>query len=100
MFKFFGHSQFLEVWATSKEVVLFHDHDFVLLRFAWALTTHPLTGLAAMLWLTEKTNAYPGWLVISDKQTGIIIPSSLIALFVMSVDQYLATHYQFSTEHP
>ena len=34
MFKFLGHSQFLEVCATSKEAVLFHDNDFVLLRFA------------------------------------------------------------------
>ena len=34
MFKFFGHSQFLEICATLKEVVLFHDNDFILLRFA------------------------------------------------------------------
>ena len=34
MFKFLGHSQFLEICATSKEVVLFHDNDFVMLRFA------------------------------------------------------------------
>ena len=33
MFKFFGHSQFLEICATSKEVVLFHDNAFVMLRF-------------------------------------------------------------------
>ena len=32
--KFFGHSQFLEICATSKEAVLFRDNDFVLLRFA------------------------------------------------------------------
>ena len=31
--------------------------------------------------------------MISDGLKGIIISSSLIALFVMSVDQYLATHY-------
>ena len=34
MFKFFGHNQFLEICATSKEVVLFYDNGFVLLRFA------------------------------------------------------------------
>ena len=33
-FEFFGHSQLLEICATSKEVVLFHDNAFVLLRFA------------------------------------------------------------------
>ena len=30
VFKFFGHSQFLEIRATSKEVVLFYDNGFVL----------------------------------------------------------------------
>ena len=34
MFKFLGHTQFLEVCTTSKEIVLFHDHGFVLLRFS------------------------------------------------------------------
>ena len=34
IFKYLGHTQFLEICATSKEVVLFHDNDFVLLRFA------------------------------------------------------------------
>ena len=34
MFKFLGHTEFLEISAASKEIVLFHDHGFVLLRFA------------------------------------------------------------------
>jgi hypothetical protein len=34
MFKFLGHTQFLEVCTASKEIVLFHDNGFVLLRFA------------------------------------------------------------------
>ena len=34
MFKFLGHTQFLEVCTTPKEIMLFHDHGFVLLRFA------------------------------------------------------------------
>ena len=34
MFKFLGHTQFLEVCTTSKEIMLFHDNAFVLLRFA------------------------------------------------------------------
>ena len=57
------------------------------------LTSHPSTGLAAMLWLTEKINVYPGFLVISDGLSSILVSSSLIALVVMSVDRYLATHY-------
>jgi hypothetical protein len=32
MFKFLGHTQFLEVCTTSKEIMLFHDNGFVLLR--------------------------------------------------------------------
>ena len=34
MFKFLGHTQFLEIRTTSKEIMLFHDNGFVLLRFA------------------------------------------------------------------
>ena len=57
------------------------------------LTTHPLTSLAAMLWLTEKINVYPGCLVIFGGLSSILISSSLLALLVMSFDRYLATHY-------
>ena len=38
MFKFLGHSQFLEICATSKETMLFHDNGFVVLRFACGLS--------------------------------------------------------------
>ena len=34
MFKFPGHYNFLEISASSKEIVLFHDHGSILLRFA------------------------------------------------------------------
>jgi hypothetical protein len=34
MFKFLGHTQFLEIRTTSEEIVLFHDNGFVLFRFA------------------------------------------------------------------
>jgi hypothetical protein len=34
MFKFLGHTQFLQICTTSKEIMLFHDNGFVLLRFA------------------------------------------------------------------
>jgi hypothetical protein len=34
MSKFLGHTQFLEVCTASKEIMLFHDNGFVLLRFA------------------------------------------------------------------
>ena len=58
-----------------------------------ALTSHPTMTLAAMLWLTEMFNVYPGWLKIQLNVSNICIFSSLLALLVMSVDRYLATHY-------
>jgi hypothetical protein len=33
--KFLGHTQFLEVCTASKEIMLFHDNAFVLLRYAY-----------------------------------------------------------------
>ena len=56
------------------------------------LTNHPFTVLVTMLWLTEKINPYPGWLLLSH-QIYIFIGISLNALLVMSIDRYLATHY-------
>ena len=56
------------------------------------LTNHPFTGLVAMLWLTEKSNVFPGWLMILRVLSFMSIGSSLVALFVMNFDQYLATH--------
>ena len=57
------------------------------------LTTHPFTAAVTMLWLTEKINTYPMWLAISHKSLPTFISISLIALMVMSVDRYLATHF-------
>ena len=57
------------------------------------LTAHPFTALVTMLWLTEKINTYSMWLVISHKSLPTFISISLIALMVMSVDRYLATHF-------
>ena len=58
------------------------------------LTAHPVIALYTMLWLTEKMNVYPRWLLISHIfLSNTIIGFSLLALLVMSVDRYLATHY-------
>ena len=58
-----------------------------------ALTSHPTMTLIAILWLTEMFNVSPGWLEILLGLSNILIFSSLLALLVMSVDRYLATHY-------
>ena len=57
------------------------------------LTNHPFLILVAMLWLTEKITEYPGWLVIIHDLSKTSIGFSLVALFVMNFDRYLATHY-------
>ena len=56
-------------------------------------TAHPFTALATMLWLTEKMNVYPWWLMICYQLSKTFFGFSLLALLVMSVDRYLATHY-------
>ena len=89
MFKFFGHTQFLEICATSKEIVLLHNNGLVLV----VVTSHPLTALASMLWLTEKINVYPDWFLILYELSAIFICFSLLALSVMNFDRYLATHH-------
>ena len=58
-----------------------------------ALTNHPVTALVALLWLTEKIIIIPGWLVITLFLTNASVIFSLLALFVMNVDRYLATYY-------
>ena len=57
------------------------------------LTTHPFTALVTMLWLTEKMNVYPGWLVFYHGLAHIFITISMVACLVVGVDRYLATHY-------
>ena len=66
MFKFLGHTQFLEIRTTSKEIMLFHDNGFVLLRFALGyLTNSPLMTLITMSWLTGKLDVNAMWPHIS-----------------------------------
>jgi hypothetical protein len=44
MFKFFGHTQFLEVCPTSQEIMLFYDNGFVVLRFACGFNKSSIRG--------------------------------------------------------
>ena len=60
MFKFIGHNQFLEICAATKEIVLFHDHGFVLLRFAGDLTELFLYGLYCDVMVDWKYKRYSG----------------------------------------
>ena len=57
------------------------------------LTHHPFKALGTMLWLTQKITVYPGWLLLWYRLSHTFFGFSLLALLVMSVDRYLATHY-------
>ena len=57
------------------------------------LTNHSFTALTAILWLTEKFSVYPGWLVMLFLLSCRFVRISVLALLVMNVDRYLATHY-------
>ena len=57
------------------------------------LSTNRLTALIAILSLTKKINIYPAWLAIYNGLSNIFFSFSLLPLFVMNVDRYLATHY-------
>ena len=57
------------------------------------LTSHPLTALHAMLFLTGKLDVSHGWVVISRRFSAVSVGFSLLALSVMNFDRYLATSY-------
>ena len=44
LFKFFGHTQFLEVCPASQEIMLFYDDGFVVLRFACGFNKSSIRG--------------------------------------------------------
>ncbi len=57
------------------------------------LTSNPLVAVITMLWFTGKLDVYPSWAVIPLKLGTFFLAISLLALFVMSFDRYLATYY-------
>ena len=57
------------------------------------LSNHSVTALITMLWLTGNLRVHPPWLFIPHILSDLSMCYSPIALFVMSVDRYLATHY-------
>ncbi len=57
------------------------------------LTNNPLVAAIAMLQLTGKLDVYPSWAVIPLSLSSFILVISLVALFVMNFNRYLATYY-------
>jgi hypothetical protein len=93
MFKFLGHSLFLEVWTTPKEIMLFHDHGLSCCDLLAVITNSPLMALVSMSWLTGKLDVNARWPYISISSTSIFLRFSYFALLVMNFDWYLATSY-------
>ena len=97
IFKFLGHTQFLQICTTSKEIMLFHDNGFACCDLLAVLTNNPLMALiTAMSWLTEKLDVNARWAHISLRSTRIFLVFSFFALLVMNFDRYLATSYPIS----
>jgi hypothetical protein len=61
MFKFLGHTQFLEICATAKENVSFHDNGLVLFRFACGLNKSSIDGSSRCVTADGKVARLP-WL--------------------------------------
>ncbi len=57
------------------------------------LTNNPLVAVITMLQLTGKLDGYPSWAVIPLSLSSFILVISLVALFVMNFNRYLATYY-------
>ena len=56
-------------------------------------TNQPYLAIMAMLWLAEKLDGYPRWVGFTLRLTTIPLSSSTLALLVMNLERYLATHY-------
>jgi hypothetical protein len=95
MFKFLGHTLFLEVCTASKEIMLFHDLYLSCCDLLTVLTNNPLMAFISMSWLTGKLDVNARWPHISLRSTGIFHVFSLFALLVMNFDRYLATSHPF-----
>ena len=57
------------------------------------LTSHPLMALNAILFLTGKLDVVTGWVIISTRFSAVFVGFSLLALFVMNLNRFLATYY-------
>ena len=53
-------------------------------------TSHPLTAIISLFWLTGYFTVKPGWVNISLRVTAVVSVSSILVLLVMNFDRYLA----------
>ena len=89
MFKHLGHTQFLEICTTSKEIMLFHDNGFVLLRLACGFK---LSVSRCYGWLESVNFPVNHNIAIRAVYTHFHCFSSLARL-VMNFGRHLATSY-------
>jgi hypothetical protein len=95
MFKFLGHTQFLEICATAKKVMLFMIMVLSCCDLLSILATHPLMTLLAMLWLTGTIKIRPDWVGSYLWVSEIFLTISFLALLVLNFERYLATYPLF-----
>ena len=57
------------------------------------VTNNPLVAAIAILWATEKIDMNARWVFLSARLTTAFLTFSLLALFVVNFDRYLATSY-------
>ena len=95
MFQFLGHNQFLEISATPKEIMLFHDSDLVLLRFACGFNMSSIDGSFRDVKVGWKVGCIPkmGGFFLRLNKYNVFVGFALLALLVMNFDRYLAISY-------
>ena len=59
VFKYRRHSQFLEICATSKEIMSFHDNGFVVLRFACGFNNSSIRSSYRSIMVDWKPGCIP-----------------------------------------
>ncbi len=78
MFKFLGHTHFLEVWAASQEIMLFHDNGFVLLRSACGFNESSMGGSYRVVFVDWKVGCIPPQLGGYSLKIGNFFPGYFI----------------------
>jgi hypothetical protein len=91
MFKFLGLTQFLEICATAKKIMLFHDNGFVLLRFAFNFSNSSIDDSFGDVVVAGKMR--PNWVGSYLWVSEIFLTISFLALLVLNFERYLATYY-------
>ena len=87
-----GHSPFLAICGTWEKIMSFHDNGFPLLRFACGYIRSSIFESNRGVWVDWKGMPL-WWIDIPMHLSTTFIGFSLLVLWVMNFDWYLATYY-------